>query len=159
MMYYGPGSWAYDTARRRMIDKMFELENTRRWDAERCRWWDAEYDNVACLKAKYDLIARFNRTVNTHPAELPYAEFLESPYWLALSEWIKNLVEWTCEGCEVRGYCCGLDVHHKTYEHRGFEFPDHLEDLEVLCRDCHKKRHPGWSRHGLKEEPCESLKF
>ena len=31
-----------------------------------------------------------------------------------------------------------LDIHHKTYVRLGFEL---MDDLEVLCRDCHNSRH------------------
>ncbi|HEY6371528.1 MAG TPA: hypothetical protein VIX37_13190, partial [Candidatus Sulfotelmatobacter sp.] len=40
----------------------------------------------------------------------------------------------------------------KTYAHRGYEYPDHLDDLEVLCADCHHAKH-----FPPKEEVIEKL--
>lgn len=34
----------------------------------------------------------------------------------------------------------GLNVHHNSYAHHGQEHK-HLEDLVVLCNNCHKKFH------------------
>jgi len=33
-----------------------------------------------------------------------------------------------------------LNVHHRTYEHKGEEYKN-LEDLVVLCKICHQKHH------------------
>jgi len=38
---------------------------------------------------------------------------------------------------EAKGW---FHVHHKCYKHV-FNEKDHLEDLEVLCQDCHDKEH------------------
>lgn len=42
-----------------------------------------------------------------------------------------------CDRCGVRGGFKILDVHHREY-HLWHERPT---DLQVLCRDCHKKLH------------------
>lgn len=47
-----------------------------------------------------------------------------------------------CEDCGARR---GLEVHHRTYVHKGAERP---EDLVALCPQCHKARHAG-DRSGL----------
>lgn len=101
----------------------------------------SEYDAEAAGAARVRLVERLRRIETTAPGDLPYDEFLDSPYWLELSQWLKWIGEYICEGC---GQCLykGLEVHHKTYAHRGDEYPDHLDDLEVLCRDCHQRRHP-----------------
>jgi len=41
-----------------------------------------------------------------------------------------------CNECGLRA--SGMEMHHKTYARWGFEYP---EDLELLCRDCHRSRH------------------
>ena len=46
--------------------------------------------------------------------------------------------------CEICGKTWRLQVHHKTYKHLGNEWL-HPNDLQILCRDCHKKA------HGIKE--------
>jgi hypothetical protein len=55
-----------------------------------------------------------------------------------------------CERCGAKGF----QVHHKTYAHRGQE-DDHLEDLELLCIDCHAYHH-GRSTAPGKMRPCFS---
>ena len=40
--------------------------------------------------------------------------------------------------CQVCNGSKRLDVHHRTYARLGNELVD---DLEVLCRDCHNERH------------------
>jgi hypothetical protein len=78
-----------------------------------------------------------------HPAKLPYRDFLNCRYWLQLAVYLKFHAGFTCQICGKKPFPLGqgLEVHHKTYAHRGCEYPDHLDDLEVLCRDCHASRH------------------
>lgn len=107
------------------------------------------YDADAARQARIALVERQRRIESTHPAQLAYDEFLDSLYWVCLSDWIKYVAGYRCQSCR-RKYGAlsqgrGLNVHHKTYAHRGFEYPDHLDDLEVLCRDCHSRT------HGIKE--------
>jgi len=75
-------------------------------------------------------------------AHLSHDEFLDTAYWLGLAEWMKLQEGKRCSDCQVRFVeTKDLDVHHKTYAHRGREYPDHLSDLVVLCRRCHSRRH------------------
>lgn len=71
---------------------------------------------------------------------MTYKEFLETPYWSAISLYAKSRVKFKCQLCN-----CGddLNTHHKTYERHGYEhFPDVIKsDLIVLCQDCHSKFH------------------
>jgi hypothetical protein len=78
-----------------------------------------------------------------HPSKLPYADFLRCEYWLSLAAYLKFHATFTCKECGAKPFPLGqgLAVHHKTYAHRGFEYPDHLDDLEVLCHACHGQRH------------------
>ena len=64
--------------------------------------------------------------------ELPYQDFLKTPYWVSVSDHMKSLTPY-CALCTV---ISPLEVHHCTYEHLGNEW-QHLEDLIVLCHGCH----------------------
>jgi hypothetical protein len=119
----------------RELDRLFDPSP---WNPE-----VRDYDSDAASDARRRLIERHRGDSYRHPSQLPYDEFLQSDYWLWLAALLKAAVDCICEGCgEQKPGGHGLDVHHKTYEHRGFEYPDHLDDLEVLCRSCHSRRHP-----------------
>lgn len=72
-----------------------------------------------------------------HIKSLNYRDFLNTPYWKAVSAEKRRKAKYRCELCNNTGL---LNVHHKTYEHHGYE-KDYLNDLIVLCEDCHKKFH------------------
>ena len=57
-----------------------------------------------------------------------------NPYWKALSDWIREERQWTCEKCDcnLKGRKTDLHAHHIWG--RGFNSPQHLK---VLCRACH----------------------
>lgn len=64
-----------------------------------------------------------------------YRQYLKSPIWKA-----KRLEALTHYGCVCnRCKLHGTDVHHKTYERVGGD--ERMEDLEVLCRECHEAHH------------------
>lgn len=65
-----------------------------------------------------------------------YAIFLKSEFWKELSERVKRERGNKCERC---GSKSSLQAHHKQYPKNWFETV--LEDLEVLCRRCHRKEH------------------
>lgn len=67
---------------------------------------------------------------------MPYNEYLQTNHWrdvrkIAFKKYI--------------GQClCGQnarDVHHISYERKGFEGP---EDVVALCRECHERWHATW---------------
>ncbi len=68
---------------------------------------------------------------------MPYAEFLITPYWKVVRQRKLHLSGYRCELCSAKN---GLNVHHKTYDNHGVEH-DHMEDLIVLCLECHAKFH------------------
>ena len=68
-------------------------------------------------------------------AKREYSKFLRSNFWRSLSSQKRQLVG-SCERCGSREV---LQAHHKIY--RGSWFDTRLEDLEVLCRRCHRKHH------------------
>lgn len=68
---------------------------------------------------------------------MDYRNFLKTPYWFVISQYVRYKDEHKCRLCDAKGY---LNVHHKTYEHRGFEV-NHTEDLITLCGSCHSHHH------------------
>lgn len=67
--------------------------------------------------------------------QIQHREYLKSPLWRKIRA---NAIEHYGEVCgKCGGY--GNDVHHLTYDRVGGE--ETLEDLQVLCRDCHEAVH------------------
>jgi hypothetical protein len=74
---------------------------------------------------------------------MPYKDFLKTQYWLAVSHHVKTGRPWCALCCEPMAG--PLQVHHRTYEHRGSEWV-HLDDFTVLCGDCHETFHSKGNR-------------
>lgn len=74
-----------------------------------------------------------------------YEEYLNSSRWERVRERKLRDAGRKCERCGDRGYRtlkgnpAGLQVHHRTYERVGGD--ERMEDLEVLCEDCHREEH------------------
>ena len=68
--------------------------------------------------------------------EMDYSEFLKTKYWKIISRYMK----YKNNKCSLCGSKINLRTHHKSYIHRGEEI-NYLEDLIVLCDECHKKFH------------------
>jgi 5-methylcytosine-specific restriction endonuclease McrA len=64
-----------------------------------------------------------------------YKDYLNSPEWAVVRRIAMAFFKHKCQLC---GSVDGLQVHHKDYSHRGYET---LEDVVVLCAECHKKYH------------------
>lgn len=66
-----------------------------------------------------------------------YLAYLRSKAWQAKRQKVIRRAKYRCERC---GIWAGnhFEVHHKTYDNLGAE---PLEDLEALCRYCHKVEH------------------
>ena len=69
---------------------------------------------------------------------LPYEEYLQTEYWNTLRKLVLKKAKYKCKLCNNTQE--KLNVHHKTYEHRGEEWK-YQDDLIVLCQSCHKKFH------------------
>jgi len=98
------------------------------------------WNNGASASQKFKEIAYsdVNRdNVRLHISQMNYHDFLATPYWKAVSGYKRYKAGYKCELCNSNG---SLAVHHKTYENHGLEVY-HLEDLVVLCKDCHEKFH------------------
>ncbi len=100
--------------------------------------WECDYDYLVSELDPYDLIelVLFQEDFKKL-SKMPYDEFLKTNYWGIISEQRKNAARRKCDQC---GSFYQLNVHHKTYKHRGYEI-EHFGDLVVLCRSCHGARH------------------
>lgn len=67
---------------------------------------------------------------------MPYEDYLRTDEWKAMRRRIIVRAEFRCEWCGKHDQ--KWNVHHLTYERRGFE---RLEDLALLCEPCHKTHH------------------
>lgn len=90
----------------------------------------------------YERFSALNLIIRNQEAdelkELKYYEFLNTKYWDVVRRYKLKRSKYKCELCNAKG--ATLNVHHKTYKNHGFEH-NHLEDLVVLCRECHAKFH------------------
>ena len=68
---------------------------------------------------------------------MDYKDFLYTPYWDAVRSQKLYRSGYKCSLCDSN---INLQVHHKTYEHHGYEH-ENLDDLIVLCGNCHSKHH------------------
>lgn len=68
-------------------------------------------------------------------SSMNYRDYLQTDYWKSVSNYIKNRDNGECVLC---GETHHLQVHHKTYRHKGYEFQT---DLHTLCGGCHAKFH------------------
>ena len=64
-----------------------------------------------------------------------YKDYLKSQYWQAIREKALKNADYRCQLCNSQE---NLNVHHRTYTNKGNE---KLEDLIVLCNECHKIFH------------------
>jgi 5-methylcytosine-specific restriction endonuclease McrA len=68
---------------------------------------------------------------------MEYSEFVKTDYWRLVREAVIEVRGGQCAVCENTK---SLIVHHRSYRNHGMEHR-HLEDLVVLCWDCHSKIH------------------
>lgn len=66
-----------------------------------------------------------------------YLRYLGSTLWTARKAAVIRYRGYRCERCGLEP-STGLQLHHRTYKRLGREHPD---DLELLCRYCHKRHH------------------
>ena len=77
-------------------------------------------------------------------SEMTYEQFLNTEYWLIITQYLKKQSNFTCCDCGRKFTVTKqLNVHHLTYENHGREHLTEVQqsDLVVLCEDCHKNRH------------------
>jgi 5-methylcytosine-specific restriction endonuclease McrA len=69
---------------------------------------------------------------------MPYEDFLKTKYWDRVRKMKIKQSGCKCQVCGKKD--TELHVHHNSYEHHGDE-ANHLEDLVVLCKNCHNLFH------------------
>jgi len=74
------------------------------------------------------------------PAQAEYARYLRSFRWRLIRFLRLRLDGHRCRLCNNRG---PLEVHHRSYEHRGGSLEGELKDTITLCAACHGKVHGG----------------
>ena len=75
--------------------------------------------------------------VEKYICNMDYYDFLNTPYWKAISEYVKVKNHYKCEMCGKTGV---LHVHHPTYDFHGRELQN-INKLKCLCDSCHKIFH------------------
>jgi hypothetical protein len=71
-------------------------------------------------------------------SDITYERFLQTRYWHAIRLKVMSDRKYVCEVCTEKR--SDVEVHHRTYDHRGEEFA-YLMDLRLLCSRCHKMVH------------------
>ncbi len=76
---------------------------------------------------------------------MPYQKFLKTPFWCSVRAFIIKRAQYMCEMCALSYHGrqqdpehCPLQVHHRTYEHHGWE-DEYPGDLIALCPECHER--------------------
>ena len=64
-------------------------------------------------------------------------EYLNTWYWKYIQELAYEEYGKKCDKC---GSESNIEIHHRNYKHLGNEYI-FLEDLQILCRNCHEKVH------------------
>lgn len=102
-------------------------------------WTFGSVANYAGLTASVNRMSEDQRDMfSEYLRTLPYARFLETRYWRAVRSHVAHTAKHVCAVCEQR--VPGVEVHHRTYEHRGAEYRN-LNDLRLLCPRCHNTVH------------------
>lgn len=137
-----------DANRQRFINK----DSQEALQYKRVRWEKRKIEDFLCTnldavssKAKKAFIKRFIEGkepfyvdgVKNKILELQYSDFLRTPYWKSIAQYIKERDGQRCAMC---GSVQSLQVHHLSYDNHGDEL-HHLEDLICVCSDCHNKLH------------------
>lgn len=99
---------------------------------------EAMFGAVGTYDALAGVITQLEERVTRAPRlhRMKYKDYLQSPEWREMRRTIVRLAQYRCERCNASDV--PLQVHHKTYVNRGYE---EIEDLEAICRDCHRKEH------------------
>ncbi len=99
------------------------------WHVPQKRWFYALIEDIChCDK----------EAIASHIQQMDYAVFLATPYWKGVASRVRQQARFSCSLCSEKER--SLEVHHRTYEHHGYEHM-HLEDLICLCDLCHSKFH------------------
>lgn len=95
-----------------------------------------------------------NHQTTDRAAELrsmPYEDYLETPEWRTVRRLKLAQARHCCQLCNADDR--PLHVHHRTYDRRGQE---RLDDLLVLCEECHGRFHDAEDADGRATGPAMS---
>lgn len=115
-------------------------------------WYIEQYINPEHIwKDEFSAKNRYNHIIHIgyeidddivaqHINNMDYQDFLNTPYWIAISQYAKYRNSYSCQLCSSKE---NLRTHHKTYKNHGYEHNINVikQDLIVLCEKCHKKFH------------------
>jgi hypothetical protein len=94
--------------------------------------WDRICAHVGATRAD---IHEARRERLSRLRSMPYAVYLHTPHWRMVR---KEALVAGLHCCRICASPDHLNVHHRTYERRGWEL---LLDLTVLCAECHQLFH------------------
>jgi len=87
------------------------------------------------LKLKYSDV--YWDEIEEEIKQLDYQDFLQTPYWKAITVKKMKDAKFRCQLCDNQGK---LYTHHRNYKIHGKEIHN-MNDLIVLCQGCHEKHH------------------
>lgn len=105
------------------------------------KYFDAIKNRYVCAKCKTkeeQIRAEKEKESLDKLRYMRYDKYLKTKHWRNVRHLALEYAHFRCQLCN-RGNT-KLNVHHRTYIHKGQE-QDYLEDLIVLCQDCHKRFH------------------
>ena len=93
------------------------------------------------------------QTVFYHIKDMDYQNFLKTPYWKAIAAHTKYKAGYRCQLCNS---AYDLVTHHRNYDIHGREHA-HMQELIVLCDNCHSKFHDQIPKKELNESSFDIL--
>lgn len=108
-----------------------------------------EEDTVdfSCEQNDTKMFYRSNHKDVNKPIECfsEYSDYIHSKEWHIKMKRAKQIAGFQCEDCGFQCFHASrsnqLDAHHNNYK---CLYHETKKDIDVLCRECHKKRHDGW---------------
>lgn len=93
-------------------------------------------ENPDVIWERFFMVLKANREVKG------YTYFLNTLYWKIVTDKVKKMGKYICKGCGESEQLNGakLRTHHLTYDNHCREHL-HMEDLLLVCSDCHTKIH------------------
>lgn len=102
-----------------------------------CSWNIPPKNWYRALCSEYHSWFIDTKAIKDFISSMDYKDFLQTPYWKAISMHVRYKSGYKCQVCNSKKF---LNVHHRSYKHHGEEI-NHLEDLIVLCNNCHSTFH------------------
>lgn len=102
---------------------------------------------ISIQNKMFHKIEAFDKTIN----KLRYRIFIKTRYW-SYVRGLKLVEQPRCSDCGGNDI---LQVHHKTYVNHYNEH-NHLDDLVVICKECHRKRHGRKQKNPLSKSEAQT---